>query len=113
MARLTYCTGIDVRRTSACSRDTIVAAHAVISDRTVIYRGTQPTSRDMANITFLGGRNMQGTLAGCGNVVMTTGTGARHLGMVNCSNRYPCRGYMTGCTVISGGDMGWTFTCRL
>lgn len=66
---------------------TIVAVDTVAGDRCVVETCGEPACGGVAGIAVVAARDMRRVLAGRDDAIMTAGTGAQHLGMVNCEDR--------------------------
>lgn len=113
MTGIAYVAAINVCRALATDGNAVMTKGTVIHKISVIDIRRHPRRRSMTIITLLGGNNMGGRLAAGDNVIVATGTGANHLGMIHrtCRNRYPRYRprLMTGIAGIRGINMARRF----
>lgn len=100
MTGFTKICGVKMCRSLTTSRHTIMATHAVINKRRMIYRRGNPCADLVANITFFLSWNMTDCFSCRSDVIMATGTATDNFIVIHYrgSNRYPGTGDMAGFT---------------
>lgn len=91
-----------------------MTSRAFIGNARMIKCAYRPLlSAFMADITFLGGRNVVGSFTRCNAIVMTAAASSLYLAVIDNHYGLPCpRAFMTGIAFVAALDMAWTFPCR-
>ena len=104
MAVLAQVRGLDVSCVLGIRRTAVVADETTTGNAGMIESGGRPRARGMTVIAGIAARDMIRKFAGCGNPVMTAGTGPGHIGMIK-PGRNPGTGGMAIVAAVATGNM--------